>query len=63
LEAFEEIADAVKDLNERIIACTDTGGCLIDSDMRRISRQVKEIYTWRRTSMPTKTAFAGGNGT
>jgi hypothetical protein len=36
LEAFEEIADTVKDLNKSIIACTDTGSCLIDPAMTRV---------------------------
>jgi hypothetical protein len=35
LEAFEEIADTVKDLNKRIIACTDTESCLIDPYLRK----------------------------
>jgi hypothetical protein len=63
LEAFEEIADTIKDLNKRIIACTDTGNCLIDPYLRKIQFQAKELHTSRRTSTPTKIAFAGGNGT
>jgi hypothetical protein len=45
-----------------IIAWTDTGSSLNDPDMTMIEFQVKKIHT-SRMSMPTRIAFAGGNGT
>jgi hypothetical protein len=60
---LEEICDTFKEVNERVIALTDSTSCLIDPDMSRIQwLKVKGIYTARRTSTPTKIAFAGGNG-
>lgn len=29
MEAFEEIPNAFEEIDERIVACTDTVGCLI----------------------------------
>jgi hypothetical protein len=63
MEAFEEISDTLEDLNKRIITCTDTASCLIGLVMTTIQLKAKEIHTVKRTSMPTKMAFAGGNGT
>jgi hypothetical protein len=63
MEAFEEVPDTLEEHNKGIITCTDTGSCLIRSDMMTIQLKAEEIHTARRTSTPTKIAFAGGNGT
>ena len=64
MEAFEEISDTFEKVDESVITRTDTTSCLIVPNVIRIRlMKVKEINTTKRTSTPTKTAFAGGNGT
>jgi hypothetical protein len=58
----QEIPDTLEELDESIITCTDTTSSLIDPGITKIGLKVQEIHTARRTSTPTKSAFAGGKG-
>ena len=62
METFEEIPDTLEEFEKRIITCTDTTSSLIDPGITIIELEIKEIRTRRKTSIPTKIAFAGGNG-
>jgi hypothetical protein len=61
MKAVDEICDAFKKVDKRVIACTDTNSCLISSKEPTYKRRA--IRTERRTSMPTKITFAGWKGT
>lgn len=62
LESTQEIPDALEDVDKAIIAIPHVLGCLSDTGIT-VSwlERATVIHTERRTPIPEKMIFAGGN--
>ena len=60
LQTFEEVLDALKNVDEGVLRCFDILDRLTSSDVKIGSRRdVDNILTWRRTPAPAKITDAG----
>jgi hypothetical protein len=65
METFDKICYGLKEIDERIVTCTDTARRLMDRCLRswKASAEEGDMRTERRTSTATNMAFIGLNGT
>ena len=60
LQAFEEVLDTFKDVNQGLLRCADVLNRLTNFDVNLdYQRDVDNILTWRRTPAPAKITVAG----